>query len=154
MEATQNTELFDRIIEKQLELLKKHGAEFIVKKNNGDIITHGDSLKLYVEPPVQEPVKKPRVFKVKMGEYLEVYKDVIECMQPGDSYTFDVPEKFEVESVRGAACGFATRLWGRRTYTTRVNPAARQFTLERYPTVVNSDEVCFTKLVQEMHDRG
>lgn len=151
METKPNVELFDRIIEKTLDALRKHGAEFIVKKNNGDIITHGDSLKLHVdEPPPPAPVKKPRVFSVKMGTYKVIYSDVMDCMEPGDSYTFDVPEDLDAESVRGAACGYATRKWGHKSYTTNINPAAKQFTVRRFHTKYVPDD--FSKTVQQLHD--
>lgn len=151
METKVNVELFDRIIEKQLDILRRHGAEFIVKKNNGDIIQHGDSLKLHVEPPPQEPKKKKTYTrKVAPGAHKAVFGDIMECMMPGDEYTFDVPEELEVEGCRAAACGYASHNWGNKTYTTSVNNAARQFTVRRNAAPLPS----FSEAVQRLHDEG
>lgn len=143
MEA--NKELFDRIIEKQLDILRKHGAEFIVKKNNGDIIQHGDSLKLHVEPPPQE-LKKKRTLTAPFGTYKAIYGDIAACILPGDEYTFEVPEGIDTESCRAAFCGWASKNWGSGSYETFADYDAKAFTVKR-------KQLDFAATVQSLHDQ-
>lgn len=129
MEA--NNELFNRIIDKAIDTLKKHGAEFIVKKHGGELVQYG-SLKLHEELP-PKPAKRTRKQVVAPGAYKAIYRDIAECIMPGDEYTFEVPEgdNLSVEGCRGAFCAWATEAWGKRSYTTVVDEANRTFSVQR-----------------------
>lgn len=109
---TQQQALFDRIIDKLAVQLRQHGAEFIIKKHNGELLEEGDP---------RPPEKKKRTYTVPKGYYLRMYKDVVDCMIPGDEYDFTVEEGVDIEGFRSSVCGYCTETWGRQAYTTRID---------------------------------
>lgn len=65
--------------------------------------------------------------------YDRIIDKVVETLKKhGDEYTFDVPEGLDVESVRSAACGWASKTWGGNTYSSKVDFAKRTFTIVRH----------------------
>lgn len=117
--------LFDRIIDKLAAQLRQHGAQFIIKKHSGELLVEGD-----VRPP--EPEKKKRTITVPKGYYLRMFKDVVDCMIPGDEYEFTMEEGVDPEAFRSSVCGYCTETWGKAAYTSKVDRAANTVRLRYF----------------------
>jgi len=107
-----------------LALLKIAGLRYAIETSEGEIVaTEGDTLAASVVPQ--------RVRTVKTGEYLEVYKPLMDAMNPGDVTVIPSKPEWKLEFLQGAISSYAHRKWGSESHMTELNRDTGAVTVAR-----------------------
>jgi hypothetical protein len=100
-----------------IKMLEKAGALYKIKDKYG---AHYGTLVLQEEVPPKKPRKK-RVARYPRGELLNFYEQYLE-MHIGVGEQFYVPTgNYPAEHIRSAVCNSLTKVWGVKSYNTRVD---------------------------------
>lgn len=105
----------DKAFNQAVNVLKALKAEFIIKKQDGEVITHGELVL------ADKKVRKSGVHKYPRGTYVDhVNRQGVLDLGVGEVSVID-PEKLTKESVRSTTINMATKKWGAGSVTTSMN---------------------------------
>lgn len=105
----------DKAFNQAVNILKALKAEFIIKKQNGEVITHGELVL------AEKKARKSGTHQYPRGTYTDhVSRQGLLDLGVGEVAVID-PEKLTKESVRSTSINMATKKWGARSVTTSMN---------------------------------
>jgi len=105
----------DKAFNQAVNVLKALKAEFIIKKQNGEVITHGELVL------AEKKVRKSNTHQYPRGTYVQIVsRQGLLDLGVGEVAVID-PEKLTKESVRSTTINMATKKWGAGSVTTSMN---------------------------------
>lgn len=106
-------QIVTKTIARAIEMLTASGAKFKVISPNGEE---------FGELEVVQHVEKKKVFKHKHGTLRNIYLPHLQSLKTSEVATIPVREEgVTLEDVRGSACAWATKHWGKGAYTTSLD---------------------------------
>jgi hypothetical protein len=105
----------DKAFNQAVNVLKALKAEFVIKKEDGEIINHGELVL------AEKKVRKSSVHQYPRGTYTDhVNRQGVLNLEVGEVAVID-PEGLTKESVRSTTINMATKKWGAGSVTTSMN---------------------------------
>ena len=105
----------DKAFNQAVNVLKALKAEFVIKKEDGEVITHGELVL------AEKKVRKSSTHQYPRGTYTDhVSRQGVLDLNVGDVAIVD-PENLTRESVRSTTINMATKKWGAGSVTTSMN---------------------------------
>lgn len=105
----------DKAFNQAVNVLKALKTEFIIKKQDGEVITHGELVL------ADKKARKSGVHQYPRGTYVQIVsRQGLLDLGVGEVAVID-PEKLTKESVRSTTINMATKKWGAGSVTTSMN---------------------------------